>query len=104
MTEEKITEIKIEIDQIKKDMLEIKALLKTINKNIKNDVVTECQRMGLHINFIENIYEKIKNPIWYICNKMNTLSLSSPPSSPNSSDNKIYTLDNNKTLHINYIN
>lgn len=42
---------------------------------IDKDVKQNCQKMSNHIDFIENIYEKIKAPMNYICSKFNTLML-----------------------------
>ena len=98
MTEKNLAKIESDIKILGKDIAEIKDLLKKINTKIENDVVVECQKMSTHINFIENIYENIKAPFWYICNKINSFYLSS-----NSSDNKIYTLNKNGSLHIKYI-
>jgi len=29
-----------------------------------------CEKMNNHINFIENIYENVKSPLEYLCNKI----------------------------------
>ena len=44
-------------------------ILKIIEKNTEN-----CEKMSDHIDFIENIYENIKNPLGYICNKVKAIS------------------------------
>lgn len=38
---------------------------------------TNCEKMEKHITFIENIYDNVKNPLGYLCNKVKTLSGSS---------------------------
>lgn len=30
-----------------------------------------CEKMSDHIDFVENVYENVKNPLGYICNKIN---------------------------------
>ncbi len=31
----------------------------------------ECTKMGNHINFVENVYQSIKSPLNFICDKVN---------------------------------
>jgi hypothetical protein len=33
--------------------------------------------MGTHIDFIETVYENVKHPLGYICNKFNYLTVKS---------------------------
>jgi|TARA_B110000196_G_C20452831_1_gene345788 hypothetical protein len=51
------------LDKIDKDIIELK---KTINQDIKNN----CDKMGDHIDFIEKVYDTIKSPMYYICDKV----------------------------------
>ena len=32
----------------------------------------ECERMGNHINFVENLCEKVKSPLIYFCDQINS--------------------------------
>jgi septation ring formation regulator EzrA len=52
------------LENIEKDIAEIK------NK-INNDLVDDCKKMSQHIDFIERVYDNVKNPLGYICNKLN---------------------------------
>ena len=77
------------------DIDEIKDLLKSMSEMISNtnekivslerkidklptrldeEVLVECKKMGTHIDFIENVYENVKHPLGYICNKFNYLT------------------------------
>ena len=47
----------------------IDKLLEISEKNKEN-----CDKMDKHINFIENIYDNIKNPLGYICSKVKNIS------------------------------
>jgi hypothetical protein len=38
---------------------------KNVNKN--------AEKMGEHIDFVENVYDNVKNPLGYICNKVSYL-------------------------------
>jgi len=42
--------------------------------NVDNDVLQECKKMGNHIDFIENVYENVKHPLGFICNKIKYIS------------------------------
>ena len=52
--------------------------LKRIEDNIeeilnilKGDVQPNCSKMGTHINFVENVYDNVKNPLGFFCSKLN---------------------------------
>tara|TARA_Y100001958_G_C21227869_1_gene553323 strand:+ start:645 stop:932 length:288 start_codon:yes stop_codon:yes gene_type:complete len=51
--------------------------LDTLIKLISEDVKTNCGKMGEHIEFVETVYENVKNPLGYICGKINYLAGSS---------------------------
>ena len=51
--------------------------LDTLIKLISEDVKTNCGKMGEHIDFVETVYENVKNPLGYICGKINYLAGSS---------------------------
>lgn len=48
--------------------------LDTLIKLISEDVKTNCGKMGEHIDFVETVYENVKNPLGYICGKINYLA------------------------------
>ena len=35
----------------------------------------DCKKMTDHIDFIENVYDNVKSPFYYIMDKVNSLSL-----------------------------
>ncbi len=35
-----------------------------------DEMLQECKKMGAHIDFIENVYDNVKHPLGYICNKI----------------------------------
>ena len=46
-----------------------------VNKKIvDNEILDECKKMGSHINFIENIYENVKHPLGFLCDKIKYLT------------------------------
>ena len=66
--------------QIKKELKEINNTIKTMNTNIEElknkidkDVTTECKKMGAHIDFVEAVYERVRHPLGFICNRVTNL-------------------------------
>jgi DNA-binding Lrp family transcriptional regulator len=59
--------------------------LDTILNLLTVDVKEKCDKMGEHIDFIENVYDSVKNPLGYLCNKLNSFT-----------DNSEYTLEDFK--------
>lgn len=40
---------------------------------LNGDVKKNTQKMGQHIDFIERIYDNVKSPLGFLCNKINYL-------------------------------
>ena len=57
--EEKIDNLTNKLDQI----------INLIQNNKEN-----CEKMGNHIDFVESVYENVKNPLDYVCSKISYLS------------------------------
>ena len=74
--ENKLNNIEIALEKINNN---IELLHNNINskQNIDNEVLQECKKMGAHIDFIENVYDNVKNPLGYICKKIGYLTGSS---------------------------
>ncbi len=66
MTEPILSEMNEKIDRIEQ---KIDMLLEKMEINVK-----ECNKMGEHIDFIENVYDTVKFPLSYICDKVNVFS------------------------------
>ena len=62
---------KIESLQNKINIIESKVDM--ILELLQKDVQPNCQKMNTHINFVENVYENVKNPLGFICSKVNYL-------------------------------
>lgn len=65
--------------------------IKTLNEKLDlilvlldKDINENCKKMGDHIDFIEKVYENVKNPLGFLCNRLNYFS----------SENDNYTLEN----------
>ena len=37
---------------------------------LMNDNKRDCEKMSSHIDFIDSVYEKLKTPIDYVCNRL----------------------------------
>ena len=61
--ENKIDAIRCEIDALSK---KLDTVLEKLHMNTE-----ECAKMGNHINFVEGIYDSLKSPLNYICDKVN---------------------------------
>lgn len=57
------------LDKIDSRVLNIETSFKHLDNTIKSNN-KECEKMGNHIDFIENIYDNVKHPLGYICNNV----------------------------------
>lgn len=62
-----LTTIDSKIDKLSLELEEIKQL---VNDDLKN----QCEKMGEHIDFIEDVYDNVKHPLTFICNKIKSIS------------------------------
>jgi len=75
-----------EIKELKEEMKEMNKKLDLILNFLEKDVKINCDKMGDHIDFVEKVYDNVKNPLGYLCNKLNYFS----------NKNDQYTLENIK--------
>ena len=40
----------------------------------EEEVLEECKKMGAHIDFIETVYNNVKHPLGFLCNKIKYLA------------------------------
>ena len=45
--------------------------LDLILEKLETNVEANCEKMADHITFVETIYERVKNPLGFLCNKVN---------------------------------
>jgi len=55
----------------------IEEKLDKILELLENKVTKNCEKMSEHIDFIDNVYDSVKNPLGFICNKVGILMGSS---------------------------
>ena len=63
---DKLNEIQRDISIIKKDVSEIKEQL--------NKVENGTSKMTSHIDFVDTVYEKVKSPLNFVCNKFSMVA------------------------------
>ena len=59
------------LNNIELKMNQIEQKLDILNDKIDSDLTNNCQKMSDHIDFIERVYDNVKNPLGFICNKLN---------------------------------
>lgn len=74
------------ICELEKQYSRIEEKLDFIISIFQKDLAPNCEKMSGHIDFVENVYENVKNPLGYLCNKVGSLI-----------GNNSYSLDNIKT-------
>ena len=67
-------ESKKKLDDLESKMNEIDLKLVTILELLQTDIRPNCKKMSSHIDFVDNVYENVKNPLGFICNKVGKLS------------------------------
>jgi hypothetical protein len=66
-----LNSINLEIGNIKIKLEHLDEKVSNIDYKIDNQIKNDCKKMSEHIDFIENVYENVKNPLGFICNKLN---------------------------------
>jgi hypothetical protein len=74
------------ISELEKQYSRIEEKLDLIISIFQKDVAPNCEKMSGHIDFVENVYENVKNPLGYLCNKVGSFI-----------GNDSYSLDNIET-------
>lgn len=71
------------LDLILNKLNQLEKKIDKINEKIDQSLLDNCQKMSDHIDFIETVYDNVKNPLGFLCNKLNVFS-----------GNNEYTLEN----------
>jgi hypothetical protein len=62
-TENRLLALELQYERIEK---KLDRILEVIDKKISKS----CNKMSSHIDFVENVYDNVKNPLGFICNKV----------------------------------
>ena len=63
-----------EIEDIKNRLSNIENKLDKLLSILDENMVENCNKMGEHIDFVENVYITVKKPLEYVSNKINAIS------------------------------
>ena len=74
------------IEHIEERLHIIEQKVDKILELLQKDIQPNCSRMGSHISFVETVYDNVKNPLGFICSKVNYLR--------SSNDQVSYNLEN----------
>ena len=69
-----LKELSDRINKLDDKLDKIDKKLDFIIEFFEKDVKKNCDKMGEHIDFVENVYDNVKNPLGYLCNKISYLS------------------------------
>lgn len=62
------------LDSIDYKLIDLDVKLNKILNLLEQDVQPNCKKMSSHIDFVDNVYDNVKNPLDYLCNKINNLT------------------------------
>ena len=65
-----LDEIKEKIDILEKKIDEQNTKIDLILKILNEDIKENCNKMSEHIDFISSVYERVKTPMYFICDKL----------------------------------
>ena len=69
---EKIIEaLDLSLEILKERTEEMNKKLDKLCRLVDEHVVPDCDKMSSHINFIETVYNTVKNPLGFLCNRIN---------------------------------
>ena len=67
-------EIKNKLDSLEYKLIDLEVKLNIILELLENDIAPNCNKMSSHIDFVDKVYETVKSPLNFMCNKVNVLS------------------------------
>ena len=59
---------------IQEHLVRLEAKVDKLAELLDGSLKSNCEKMGEHIDFVERVYENVKNPLGYVCNKVRFLS------------------------------
>lgn len=67
-------EVKSKLDSLEYKLIDLEVKLNKITELLENDVAPNCNKMSNHIDFVDKVYDTVKSPLNFMCNKVNVLS------------------------------
>ena len=75
---EKLEKIESDVSVIKSDVSDLKSDVSDL-KNKLNVINDQTSKMDRHVDFVDNVYVKVKPPLDYICDSFYTLTGNEEP-------------------------
>tara|TARA_B100000900_G_scaffold415735_1_gene446909 strand:+ start:1482 stop:1724 length:243 start_codon:yes stop_codon:yes gene_type:complete len=69
-------EIKSKLDSLEEKINDLDDKLSDILILLERDIKPNCNKMSGHIDFVDNVYDNVKNPLGFICSRVSKLSSS----------------------------
>lgn len=67
-------EIKSKLDSLEYKLIDLEVKLNKITDLLERDISPNCNKMSSHIDFVDKVYDNVKSPLNFMCNKINILS------------------------------
>jgi len=67
-------EIKYKLDSLEYKLIDLEVKLNKITDLLERDISPNCNKMSNHIDFVDKVYDTVKSPLNFMCNKINILS------------------------------
>ena len=94
--------IRNEIAVLKSKIERMEEKLDAILQKMDNHVIKNCNKMGDHIDFVNNVYDTVKVPLHYISNKVQKMiGVTNDDHRAHTSSNKIECANSNVTTDVN---
>ena len=81
--EKRIENIENQLEGMKELLIKLNDNIEKINEKMEDleesldeELIPECKKMGSHIDFVENVYDTVKHPLGFLCNKIKKLTTS----------------------------
>lgn len=74
MAKEEIENINERLDSLDTKINTLETKMDKILNLLEENVNKNCQKMGEHIDFVENVYTNVKKPLEYVCGKVNQIA------------------------------
>lgn len=87
--------IRKEINNLKSHLERMEEKLDSILQKMDTNVIKNCDKMGEHIDFVNNVYDTVKVPLHYISNKVQKMIGGTTPQSSQASQASKDYIDKN---------
>tara|TARA_Y100000389_G_scaffold200460_2_gene240948 strand:- start:12971 stop:13243 length:273 start_codon:yes stop_codon:yes gene_type:complete len=71
--EEKLSHLEEKLSHLEEKVDNLKPKLDKIIFILENDISSQCYKMSKHIDFIDTVYDTVKKPLGFVCNRVMSL-------------------------------